>query len=108
MVTVMENAPYHHVRGIPYLASFSKKSTVNIMKEHDIDYVLLPLTDEQISLLPYQYNHTINNGHLRIPFNEEKLQKRKTKSNALETPPAKELKVATVVWVKRQKPKFLR
>ena len=54
MVPVMENAPCHHVRSIPYVASFSKKSTVNIMKEHGIDYVILLLNDEQISLLPYQ------------------------------------------------------
>ena len=52
MVSVTVNAPHYHVRSIPYLASFSKKSTVKLMKEHDINYVLLPLTDEQISLLP--------------------------------------------------------
>ena len=46
MVPVMDNAPCHHVRSIPSLAIFSKKSTVNLMKEHDIDYVLLPLTNE--------------------------------------------------------------
>ena len=69
--------------------------------------ILSLLTDELISLLPEQYNSTINNGHLRITFNKEKLQKRKTKSNALENPSAKELKVATTVWPKLQKPEFL-
>ena len=29
MVPVMDNAPYHHVRGIPYLKSFSSKRNVN-------------------------------------------------------------------------------
>ena len=52
MVPVMYNAPYHHVRGILPLARFSKKSTVKLMKEHSIDYVILPLTDEKISILP--------------------------------------------------------
>ena len=66
MVPVMENAPYHHVRGIPYLTIFSKKSTVNLMKEHVINYVLLLLTNERISILPEQYNRTINNGHLQL------------------------------------------
>ena len=69
--------------------------------------MLLPLSDEQISLLPDQYNRTINNSHIRIPFNEEKLQKRKIKSNALENPSAEELKVATVVWLNRHKPEVL-
>ena len=73
MVSLMDNAPYHHVRGIPSLASFSKKSTVNLIKEQGIDYVLLPLTNERISILPKQYNCTINNGHLRITFNKENL-----------------------------------
>ena len=104
MVPVMDNALYHHVRGIPYLATLSKKSTGNLMKDHGIEYVLLLLTNEQISILPKNYNCTINNGHLQIPFNEEKLQKRKTKSIAFENPSAEELKVATVVWMKHHKP----
>ena len=66
MVLVMDNATYHHVRGIPPLMSISKKITVNLMNKHGIDYVLLPLTDEKISLLPEQYNRTINNGHLQL------------------------------------------
>ena len=46
MVPVVDNAPCHHVRGIPHLESFSKKSTVELMKDNGIDYVLLLLTDE--------------------------------------------------------------
>ena len=107
MTPVMSNTPYHHVRSIPSLVSFSNKITVNLMKELNINYVLLLLTYYQISLLPKQYNCTINNGHLWIPFNKEKLQKRKTKSNTLKNPSSKELKVATVVWLKRHKPKLL-
>ena len=51
MAPVMENAPYHHVRGIPYLTIFSKKSTVNLTKEHGINYMLLLMNYEQISIL---------------------------------------------------------
>ena len=54
MVLVMENAPRHHIRVIPYIVRFSKKSTDNLMKEHGINYVLLPLNNKQISILPYQ------------------------------------------------------
>ena len=54
MVPVMENALYHHVCSIQSLASFSKKITVKIMKLHGIDYMLLLLTDEKISILPEQ------------------------------------------------------
>ena len=77
IVLVTYNAPYHNVCGIPYLASFSKKITFNLMNEHGIEYVLPPLNDEQINLLPDQYNCNINNGHLQITFNEEKLHKRR-------------------------------
>ena len=52
MVPVMDNQPHHHVRSITSLASFSKKITSKLMKEHSIDYVILPLTDEKISILP--------------------------------------------------------
>ena len=104
----MENTPFHHVRSNPLLAWFSKKSTVNLMEEHGIDYEILPPTDEQISLLPDQYNYTIKNGHLWITFNEEKLHKRKPTSNALENSSFEELKVATVVWLNDHKPKVLR
>ena len=83
MVPVMDNAPYHNARSITSLASFSKKIAVNLMNEHRIYYVILLMTGDIISLLPEQYNFTINNGHLQIIFNKEKLQKRKTKSNAL-------------------------
>ena len=107
MIPVMDNAPYHHVHGIPPLVRFSKKSTVNLMKEHGIEYVLLPLTDERISILTQKYNRTINNGHLRIPFNGGKVQKIKTKSNALKNPSAEEIKVATIVWRKRHKNEVL-
>ena len=107
MVPVTDNAPYHHVRGIPYLESFSKKSTINLMKGHGMDYMILLLTNEQISLLIEQYNCTINNGHLQIPFNEERLQKIKTKSNALENSSSKELKVSTAIWMKRHNHKVL-
>ena len=31
-VMVMDNAPYHHFRGIPSLARLSKKITVKLMK----------------------------------------------------------------------------
>ena len=68
MAPVADNAPYHHVCGIPPLVILSKKSTVNLMKEHIIYYVLLPLIDEKTSILLEQYNRTISNRHLRIPF----------------------------------------
>ena len=77
MVSLMDNAPYHHVRGIPSLARFYKKSTFNLMKEHGIDHMLLPLTNERSSILPEQYKRTINNGHLQITFNKENLQKKR-------------------------------
>ena len=107
MVQVMYNSQYHHVCSFPSLTSFFKKNTVNLMKDHGIDYVILLLTNELISILPEKYNHNINNGHLQITFNKENLQKRKIKSNALENPSAEEIKVATVVLLKLHNPEVL-
>ena len=73
MVPAIENVPYHNVQGISSLESFSKKSTFNFIKKHGINYVFLTLTNEWISVLHEQYNRTINNGHIQIPFNKEKL-----------------------------------
>mmetsp|Transcript_21520 Transcript_21520/g.44287 ORF Transcript_21520/g.44287 Transcript_21520/m.44287 type:complete len:705 (+) Transcript_21520:260-2374(+) len=108
IVPVMDNAPYHHVRGIPSLASCTKKQMVEIMKEHDIDYILLPMTDERKGLLPEQHAYTVENDHIRVPFNEAQFNSRKTKTNALHTPAADELKVAIVQWFKKHKPDILR
>ena len=66
--------------------------------------MILPLTNEIISILPKKFNNNINNRQLIITFNEKKLQKRKTKLNTIETPSSEELKVNTVVWLKRHKP----
>ena len=74
MVPVMDNALYHHVSGIQYLTCFSNNSTVRLMKVNGINYVLLLLNNDRISLLPEQYNCTINIEHLRIPFNKEMFQ----------------------------------
>jgi ribosomal protein L30E len=46
MVLVADNAPYHHKRVIGSLASVSKKKIVEMMVEHSVKYINLPLTDK--------------------------------------------------------------
>jgi len=42
MVLVMDNAAYHHKRPIGSLASIKKKDLVNLMSEHQVEYINLP------------------------------------------------------------------
>ena len=54
MVLMMDNAPFHHVCGIPSLTRFSNNITIKLMEDHRINYMLLLLTNEQIGLLTEQ------------------------------------------------------
>ena len=52
MVLITDNATYHHAREIRTLGNLLKKSYVQLMFEHEVDYVDLPLcTDERLALV---------------------------------------------------------
>ena len=106
MVLVMDNAPHHHVREIG-----TKGAIIDLMKKYQVDHLLLPLTDERkqlMELLPEGHGHVVEDGHVRVPFDEEGFKKTKSKHNALTTPTADELKVGFVAWLKKHKPDVLR
>jgi transposase len=51
MVLLADNAPYHHKRVIGSLASLSKKKIADIMVEHEVETIDLPINDKRIELL---------------------------------------------------------
>ena len=108
MVLVMDNAPYHHVRGIGSLSGLNKGKIIGLMKEKGVDYILLPLTDERKELLKDDHEYVIENEYIRLPFDEEGFCKTKRKFNALTTPTVDELKVGFVMWLREHKPDVLR
>ena len=111
MVLVMDNAPHHHVREIGTLSGKTKGAIIDLMKKYQVDHLLLPLTDERkqlMELLPEGHGHVVEDGHVRVPFDEEGFKKTKSKHNALTTPTADELKVGFVAWLKKHKPDVLR
>lgn len=111
MILVMDNAPYHHVREIGTLSGKTKGGIIDLMKKYELDHILLPLTDEREKLLESLaegHGHVVEDGHVRVPFDEEGFKKTKSKYNSLTTPTADELKVGFVVWLKKHKPDVLR
>jgi hypothetical protein len=106
----MDNAPYHHVREIESLAGKRKDQIVALMKEYEVSYIHLPLTDERKGFLPEGHQYTIENDQLRLPFDEQGCLRRKVPKNpsCLTTPSVDELRVAFVMWLKDNKPDVLR
>jgi len=47
MVLVADNAPYHYKRVIGSLGGLSKKKVVDMMVEHNISYLELPITTHE-------------------------------------------------------------
>ncbi len=43
MLLIQDNAPYHHKRGIPSLASMTKKQLLELAEEHGVEYIDLPM-----------------------------------------------------------------
>jgi hypothetical protein len=47
MPLIQDNAPYHHKRGIPSLASLTKKQLLDLATKHDVEYIELPMSVER-------------------------------------------------------------
>ena len=107
MVLVIYNAPYHHVRGIPSFTSFSNKSTSNLRKEHGINYVTLRWPMSKSVSYPSSKIIPSTTVTFKLLLTNKSFREEKTKSNALKNPSDKELRVSTIVWMKRHNPKVL-
>lgn len=55
MVTVLDNAPYHHKREIGSLQSMKKDDLVDLMLKHEVDYVDLPVNSDARPLSSCRY-----------------------------------------------------
>ena len=73
MVLVANNAPYHHKRVIGSLASVSKNKIVDMMLEHSVEYIDLPLTDKRMELVGNEVED--RGGCIRIQFDPEEQKK---------------------------------
>ena len=52
MILVADNAPYHHNRGIGLIGSKTKKQMVDLIHTHKVEYLDLPLTnDDRLNLM---------------------------------------------------------
>jgi hypothetical protein len=47
MLLIQDNAPYHHKRGIPSLATLTKKQLLDLAVEHEVEYLDLPMLVER-------------------------------------------------------------
>mmetsp|Transcript_22636 Transcript_22636/g.66987 ORF Transcript_22636/g.66987 Transcript_22636/m.66987 type:complete len:176 (-) Transcript_22636:527-1054(-) len=107
LVMFLDNAEYHHKRGIPSLASMSKVKVCELMIKHGVTHLDLPLTEKrQVSLTPAN-NDLIFGGKLRFPFNPKVFVSRLSKSNLLCFLSSDEFNLAFVEWLQENKPSFL-
>jgi hypothetical protein len=84
MILVANNAPYHHKRMIGSLASLTKKKLIELMIEHNFEYVDLPLTDCRLEFANDDNNDIEDRGDcIRIPFNPEQQKQMASQSRPL-------------------------
>lgn len=108
MVLLCDNAPYHHKRKIGSLASMSKKKLLEMMQKYNVEYLDLPLSnDERLQLANNEEDGVEDRGEfVRVPFFLEEQQQR-----ASATKPRianlDELKIAFVTYLKENSPEAL-
>jgi hypothetical protein len=69
MVLLADNAPYHHKRVIGSLTSLSKKKIVEMMVEHKVETIDLPINNKRMELLDTDDSETEDRGEcIWIPF----------------------------------------
>ena len=109
MILVADNAPYHHKRKIGSLASLSKKQIIDLMVQHEVEWLELPLNDlrlEYLETLNETAREEIDRGDcIQIAF-DPSLQRERAGRNPL-IGNADELKVSFVNYVRDEKPDLL-
>jgi hypothetical protein len=104
MVLVADNAPYHHKRVIGSLASVTKKKIVEMMVEHSVKYIDLPLRDKRMELVGDKAED--HRDCIRIHFDPEE-QNKQTGARDPRIANGEELKVAFVNYLCDNKPEML-
>jgi hypothetical protein len=111
MILICDNAPYHHKRRIGSLSSKSKAQLLKLGKDHDIEYIDLPLTVERLSAISdmgdmmedVQY---LNDDYCRVLFDVNKFKQRSGLNKPF-VPSLEELKVGLITYIKNNKPELL-
>ena len=110
MVLVADNAPYHHKRIIGSLASVNKKNMVEMMVEHGVEYLDLPLVSEareELAASESEDNDVQDRGDcVRIDFESNNQLKRASASDP-RIASLEELKISFVTWCQEEKPELL-
>jgi transposase len=104
MVLVADNAPHHHKRVIGSLVSVSKKKIVDMMVEHSVEYIDLPLTGKRMELVGDKVED--RGDCIRIQFDPEEQNKR-ARARDPRIANGEELKVALVNYLRDNKPEML-
>jgi hypothetical protein len=106
-ILVADNAPYHHKRTIGSLASLTKKKLIQLMIEHNVEYVDLPLTDFRLEFANDDSNDIEDRGDcIRIPFDPEQQKQTASQSRPL-VGNTHDLNVSFVTYLKENKPELL-
>ena len=109
MILILDNAPYHHKRGIPSLTGLSKAKLVELAKEsmsgHANQDLLLPFLEETHKKR-WEFSNTVEGSQLmvvsrgaeflKVPFNEAEMKK---KGNGILIPNADDLKSSFLMWL---------
>jgi hypothetical protein len=107
MVLLADNVPYHHKRVIGSPASLSKKKIVEMMVEHEVETIDLPINEKRMELLDTNDYEMEDRGNcIRIPFcPDEQLLRAGVGHPRVAN--VDELKVAFVEYLRDNKPAML-
>jgi hypothetical protein len=109
MVLVADNAPYHHKREIGSLASLTKSKLIDMMEEHEVDFIDIPATDVRYNaFLNGDCEKTVRHGGeiFSVDFEAEAMKGRASRANPWILN-VQELKITIVNWLKENNPELL-
>lgn len=111
MILICDNASYHHKREIGSLACKTKFQMIELCKEHNIEYIDIPITENRriemsIPGLIFETMVPINDVDCRVAFDEYNFNERAGRNHPF-VPNSEELKVGIIKYLKENKPHLL-
>ena len=108
MIFVADNAPYHHKRAIGSLGNLNKMDLVQLMVDHDVDHVDLPIDERRNDLIGCDPDVVDGGDSIRITFDPEEQVKRAGKSKGqARIGTTDELRISFVMYLKQFDPEKL-
>ena len=116
MILILDNAPYHHKRGIPSLTGLGKKPLIDLIADlisNRDQHLLLPFS-EDTHKKRWAFSKTeegrrlivVSRGieYLRVPFIADEMKKR---GNGVLIPDVDDLKKSFLMWLATHRPELL-